>query len=739
MPSLLHNLFTSGQFIPHGHCYLWKTGLVWLHILSDGLIALAYYSIPLLLVYIVRKRGDLPFDWVFLLFGSFIIACGTSHVLEIWTLWHPMYWLSGLVKAVAAVISVATGIVLMSLIPNILALPSPAQIEEANRRLKSEIQERQQIEAQLRSQEYWLNTLIDAVPNVVNMKDGEGRWLISNQEGLKLFQLEGVDYQGKTDAELEEYTEFYQEALFDCQESDERAWRAETISHYEEEILLPDGSAKKFDVAKVPLFNPDGSRKGIVVVASDITQRKQVEAALRESEAKNRAFIQALPDMLFRICSDGTFMDFQAPREDALAMPPSHFLGKSVWEVLPTELAEATMYNVSKAIASGETQLYEYQMTSLDGNQHDYEARYARSLESEALVIVRDISERQAALRERKQAEIALQKSEAQLREQTLHLEKTLCELKQTQSQLIQSEKMSSLGQLVAGVAHEINNPINFIYANLIHTDEYTKELLHLIRLYQQHNCEPVPEIAAVVENLDLDFLQEDLPKMLSSMKAGTNRIREIVLSLRNFSRLDEAEVKAVNLHEGIDSTLLILQNRLKGKLGRPAIEIIKEYGKLPPIECYARQLNQVFINTITNAIDALEEAEAQKRRSAEENLVHSPQQLCSPASLPWIRIRTEVQDDRQVVVRISDNGLGITEEVRQKLFDPFFTTKPVGSGTGLGLSISYQIVVEKHGGSLKCVSAPGQGAEFAIAIPVQQQYRQTSVVRDGNSAAVSG
>jgi PAS domain S-box-containing protein len=733
MSSLLHNLFTSGQFIPHGHCYLWKTGLVWLHILSDGLIALAYYSIPLLLVYIVRKRGDLPFGWVFLLFGSFIIACGTGHVLEIWTLWHPMYWLSGLVKAVAAAVSVATGIVLVSLIPNILALPSPAQLAQANRRLESEIKERQQIEAQLRSQEYWLNTLIDAVPDVVNMKDGDGRWLISNQEALKLFQIEGVDYQGKTDAELEAYTEFYQEALFGCHESDERTWRAETTSHHEEEILLPDGSTKKFDVAKVPLFNPDGSRKGLVVVARDITERKQVEAALRESEAKNRAFIQALPDMLFRICGDGTFMDFQAPREDALAMPPSHFLGKSVWDVLPADLAEATMYNVSKAIATGETQVYEYHMSSLDGNLLDYEARYARSLESEALVMVRDISDR-------KQAEIALQKSEAQLRKQATQLEQTLRELQQTQSQLIQSEKMSSLGQLVAGVAHEINNPINFIYANLIHTDEYTKELLHLIRLYQQHDSQSVPEIAAVVENLDLDFLQEDLPKMLSSMKAGADRIREIVLLLRNFSRLDEAEVKAVNLHEGIDSTLLILQNRLKEKLGRPAIEVIKEYGNLPQIECSAGQLNQVFINIISNAIDALEESMGNSQKVMRER----EQSTCYPLPIPHdpspkIWIRTEVQDNHQVVVRIADNGLGMTEEVRQKLFDPFFTTKPVGSGTGLGLSISYQIVVKKHGGSLQCISAPGQGAEFAIAIPIRQQHRQTTLVSNENSAPVSG
>jgi hypothetical protein len=299
----------------------------------------------------------------------------------------------------------------------------------------------------------------------------------------------------------------------------------------------------------------------------------------------------------------------------------------------------------------------------------------------------------------RKAIEDALRQSELISRQQAQKLELALQDLKLAQAQLVQSEKLSTVGQLVAGVAHEINNPVNFIYGNLNHASEYLQNMMHLLRLYQQHYSNPVSEIQAVVEDSDLDFLMADLPKMLDSMKLGANRIRDIVLSLRNFSRLDEAAMKSVDIHEGIDSTLLILHNRLKGKAGQPNTTLIKEYGNLPPVECYASQLNQVFMNIISNAIDALENQPTPR----------------------VITIKTEQPSADSVLISIANNGPSIPEKVQRQLFEPFFTTKPVGKGTGLGLSISQHIVVEKHKGQLKCISHPGQGVEFRISIPISQ------------------
>ncbi|BAY39503.1 multi-sensor signal transduction histidine kinase [Nostoc sp. NIES-2111] len=310
----------------------------------------------------------------------------------------------------------------------------------------------------------------------------------------------------------------------------------------------------------------------------------------------------------------------------------------------------------------------------------------------------------------RKQTEEELRKSEAKYRiaaqiaqEKAQQLETALLELQQTQTQLIQTEKMSSLGQLVAGIAHEINNPVNFIYGNLKHTREYVSELLHLIELYQQHYCPPVPEIHQQIHDIDLDFIAQDLPKILDSMDIGAERIRQIVLSLRNFSRLDEDGVKSADIHQGIDNTLLLLQHRLKPKQSSQVIQVIKKYGNLPDVVCHAGQLNQVFMNLLTNAIDALEESVVDGTKT--EN--------------PQIIIRTELTTNNQIIICIADNGPGMTEKVRSRLFDPFFTTKPVGKGTGMGLSISYQIIVTNHQGQLKCISAPGEGAEFIITLPL--------------------
>ncbi|WP_017717820.1 CHASE domain-containing protein [Kamptonema formosum] len=335
--------------------------------------------------------------------------------------------------------------------------------------------------------------------------------------------------------------------------------------------------------------------------------------------------------------------------------------------------------------------------------------------------------------------------------EQAEKLSKTLRELQETQVQLIQSEKMSSLGQLVAGIAHEINNPVNFIYGNITHANRYTGKLLEHLRLYQQEHSHPSAEIEEHAEDIDLAFLNEDLPKILSSMKMGAERIREIVLSLRNFSRLDEAEMKSVDLHEGIDSTLLILQNRLKAKSGKQLdIRVVKEYGNLPNVECYAGQINQVFMNILSNAIDALEIGQG---ASDVENGKNAPRSAPNQ-QWPTIWIRTSVANgvlgmgdwgeekfplpnagcpmptphclrpNCYVRIAIADTGPGIPEALRLRIFDPFFTTKPVGKGTGLGLSISYQIVVDKHGGKLECVSTPGKGTEFLIEIPVRQSCR---------------
>lgn len=357
---------------------------------------------------------------------------------------------------------------------------------------------------------------------------------------------------------------------------------------------------------------------------------------------------------------------------------------------------------------------------------------------------ITDLANAQEALRSLTQRE----------QEKATQLELALQELQQAQTQLVQQEKMASLGQLVAGVAHEINNPVSFIYGNINPASGYTQDLLHLLELYQQHYPQPVPEIAEQLKIADLEFIAEDFPKLLMSMHNGADRIRQIVLSLNNFSRHDQTELKSVDIHEGIDSTLLILQHRLKSQPDRPEIQVVREYGQLPQVECYPGQLNQVFMNLLSNAIDALEESGCSVQDSACSEKMAENEQGKIPFN-PTIRIRTEViehsspKSDRtaypwktnhdsldaptqpkspeepghssSVVIYIADNGSGMKTDVHQQIFNPFFTTKPPGKGTGLGLSISYHIVSDRHNGQLFCRSAQGQGAEFVIEIPLMQ------------------
>lgn len=334
-----------------------------------------------------------------------------------------------------------------------------------------------------------------------------------------------------------------------------------------------------------------------------------------------------------------------------------------------------------------------------------------KKLAEQNMLLKQEIAARTTAEAELHKLNIELEK---RVMERTIELSKALNDLKQTQVQLVQREKLASLGQLIAGVAHEITNPVSFIFSNYTPAKEYISDIIKILRLYQQYFPTPPAEIQEESDSVDLEFLLEDLPKILDSMKVGAESLFNISASLRNFSRLDALSLMPVNIHEGIDSALLILQHRLKASGNRPAIEVIKEYDDLPPVECYPGQLNQVFINILANAIDALEE-------EIDVGLVREDGTSCETASLtPKIWIRTEVHGGDFVAIRIADNGLGITAEVQQRLFEPMFTTKPVGKGTGLGLSISRQITQEKHHGRLICISSPGQGTEFVIEIPIQ-------------------
>ncbi|AFZ26527.1 PAS domain S-box [Cylindrospermum stagnale PCC 7417] len=429
---------------------------------------------------------------------------------------------------------------------------------------------------------------------------------------------------------------------------------------------------------------------------AEINERQQIEIELRASQQRLAMLIQQTPIGVIEWNTKLEIQEWNPAAEKIFGYSRSEVLG-CYFKFLVPDIAREYVDLVMTALLEAPEKILGVNENLTKDNRTIICEWYNNPLVADNGEVI-SIASMVLDITERKQAE-------QRLKQQAFDLETAIQELQHTQMQLIQSEKMSGLGQLVAGVAHEINNPVNFIYGNLTHANDYIQDLMTLVRLYQQYYSDPAPQIQEIVAEIDLEFLIEDLPKLLKSIEIGAQRIREIVVSLRTFSRMDEAEMKEVNIHEGIDSTLMILDHRVKATPGRCGIQVVKEYGNLPLVECYAGQLNQVFMNILANAIDALEESISTQKMS----------------NNPQIHIRTQFLEANKVTISIADNGVGIPEEVQNRLFDPFFTTKPIGKGTGMGLSISYQIISQRHGGSLECFSQLGNGSEFVITIPLHQ------------------
>ncbi|MDQ2098696.1 MAG: PAS domain-containing protein [Tychonema bourrellyi B0820] len=605
---------------------------------------------------------------------------------------------------------------------------------------------RKQIEVALAKQKQTLRGIIDNAPIWVWMTNINGRMLLVNKTFCEDVAIPEDKFLAAT-----HYSEVLGvEASANYMASDLQAWSQDTPSYSEEVMQLADGEEHYLETIKTQVKDAYGNAIGLIGLGLDVTQEREAQKRLQESEARFRKLAEqeALLNQLASNIRASLDLDtilattvrqvrellqvdrclfvwyepdasppvwnvtYEAKNPDLpslLGLYPTEATGSHAALIANLEIIRIDDFDTVTAsverdffISIGFNSLLDIPIQTLSSQigliccTTCGVPRHWSDDEVELLVAVGN--QLTIAIN---QAELYTQSLDSAriAREQAAKLETTLCELQQAQTQLVQAEKMSSLGQMVAGIAHEINNPVSFIFGNISYIKEYTRSLIKLLEMYRDEFPEAPPAIQSEMDALELDFLLDDLPKILSSMKVGAIRIRDIVRSLRSFSRLDESAMKSVNLHEGIDSTLMILEHRLKAQSDSPLIQVVKEYGELPLVECYAGQLNQVFMNIIANAIDAVEE------------------QKSNPGI---IRIRTEVEGTF-VAIAISDNGTGMTDQVKQRIFDPFFTTKAIGSGTGMGLAISHSIIVEKHKGEIKCFSVVGKGTEFIIEIPIKR------------------
>ncbi|NEP42485.1 MAG: PAS domain-containing sensor histidine kinase, partial [Okeania sp. SIO2H7] len=591
--------------------------------------------------------------------------------------------------------------------------------------IESDVTERKKTEEALINSESHYRYIVETASEGIWMFDRDSKTTFANSRMAKMLGYTVEEMEGRSlfefiDPHSQERAKLYVERR-----------RQGYQERHDFKFKRKDNSDLWAIVSATPIFDTKGEFSGVLRMITDISDRKAAEAKLQQTLkelefqkfALDRSSIVAITDEngIITYVND-KFCELSNYSRDEI-IGKTHKLVNSGYH--PSEFFQ----NLWSTISEGKVWTGEIKNRDKYGNFYWVYTTVVPFFNEEKkpykyVAIRRDITARKQA-EEAWQATVdELHLTSEKLRDKNQDLAKTLKELKQTQLLMVQNEKMASLGQLVAGVAHEINNPVGFISGNISHANQYVQDLLQLIQLYQEEYPEPTPAILEEIEAIELDFILEDLPKVVSSMKIGADRIREIVLSLRNFSRLDEAEQKRVDLHDGIESTLLILKHRLKENGDSPRVEVVKKYGDLPPIDCYPGQLNQVFMNVIGNALDALEDAAiagflSRKKKADFPTCILPTITISTELNEGYFLSNGELTEGRFVEIKIADNGPGIPPDIRQRLFDPFFTTKPVGKGTGLGLSISYQIVVERHRGNIECVSEAGAGTEFIIQIPV--------------------
>ena len=552
-----------------------------------------------------------------------------------------------------------------------------------------DVTSRKQAEAALKKSESQYRNLVETIKDVIWSTDESGNITFVNQAVRDFYGYEPEEMIGKNFIEflLPEQVKIDLQVFQNC-------LYEQSIIEYETVHLRKNGEPLNLLVSSTTLEDEAGNIIGRTGTSVNITERKKAE----KEQARLVAILESTSDYVGIASTEQYLTYLNTSGRKMLGIGENEDINKiHIRDIFPSHTFVKVAENMTKFLQQGIWKR-ESEMLHRDGREipvsQVFMAHKSATGELEyTSLIARDISE--------------IKLKEAQLAKQAQELQQALSQLQRTQIQLVQSEKMSSLGQLVAGIAHEINNPTSFIYGNLTHTAEYFDDLIGLLHLYQTSYPQPTEDITRFTNNIELDFLESDLPKLLNSMKFGAERIKNIVVSLRNFSRLDETEMKAVNIHEGLESTLMILQNRLKTQDKRPEIKVIKKYNDLPLVECWAGELNQVFLNILANAVDALEETFVNSLKRKKEEIT--------------ISITTEITLDSKVKISILDNGAGIPKNVKQQIFDPFFTTKPIGQGTGMGLAICYQIITEKHHGSLECFSTPGEGTEFVITIPLVQ------------------